>query len=126
MKNLQAGGMMEIFITLITLCFLALVAFVVWTFQYGQRRHEERRQLQAKAKDEYTEALDHLLKSPSDPSVRIKCLESGRVFYTFDIPDTQTFNGNGVVVGIQDNSANREARIQSDIEARVGHLRVVA
>ncbi len=79
-----------------------------------------------KAHANYENALNYLSLHPADPQARVACLETGRIHYNFKIPDTETVNGRGVVVQTINNSANREARIQSDIEARVGHLKVAA
>jgi len=75
----------------------------------------------AAAQANYASALHELMSKPHDPNVRIKCLNAGRDFYQITIPDTVLRQG-GQRIAMTDNSANREARIAADIEARIGHL----
>jgi hypothetical protein len=110
-----AGGL--IFVMLLFLGISALIS----SAKKAEVLHNERL---ATAKRQYDLSLDNLTTNPSDPSARVRCLELGRIHYEMTIPDTYTVNGNGARIASQNNSANREARIQSDIEARVGHLKM--
>ena len=102
-----------------------VVLFLTWLVLLGiadnenDKANEERMD---KAKQLYDLALKMLALKPDDPDVRTKCLESGRLYYELAIPDTQTMQGNRVIF-TTDNSANRETRIQADINARTGHLK---
>lgn len=91
----------------------------------NDKHRKERDRAQARAKIAYIRALSDLAKNPSGSSARQVALETGRVFYCFEIPDTQVWNGNGYVIRTTNNSANREAKIQADIDAQIGHLKVI-
>jgi len=69
----------------------------------------------------YHAALHHLAGNPSNPNARIACLHAGREYYRLMHPDTTAKGANGSTIH-QDNTAAREALINSDINARVGHL----
>lgn len=78
---------------------------------------------------EYADALDYLGTNPTAPDARLRCLSAGRAFYAQKIPDTYTQHYvNWLPVGgtsdYVSNETAREARINSDIEARIGHLKV--
>ena len=102
---------------------VALAVFMHFANLGKERLKKEQSEI---SKNNYNNALHYLASNPAAPEARIACLEAGRIHYSFGIPDTQVVRGAGVVVKSTDNSANRESRIQSDIEARIGHLKVGA
>jgi hypothetical protein len=116
--------MMSIFV-------LADIVLIVSTFWYGiSYSIEEQKRNQARInrmKQDYDDALCLLEKRPANPKSRLNCLDVGRVYYEATMPDTMTVHyNNGIPVGTsghQNNSVGREARINSDIEARIGHLK---
>lgn len=85
-------------------------------------------------KEQYQATLDHLANHPLDPYARVRCLEAGRRFYARVHPDSydqdvSALTSPASLLGVgrsnfQDNTAAREAKIMSDIEARVGHLKL--
>lgn len=104
---------------------------IFWLTKYAVGKQQEVLKRQQKAlqifQQKYFSALEYLENNPLDPKARIQALESGREFYALSMPDTYTahFQG-GHFAGTsnhQNNAASREARINSDIEARIGHLK---
>lgn len=111
---------------IIALGLLSVGLFIYGLFDQSERSKENierQRRAYELAKENYERSLGNLSKFSDDPTFRVLALEMGRIFYSYEIPDTQTVNGNGHVVAVQNNSANREARINADIEARIGHLK---
>lgn len=106
---------MDIVTISIVLCLVGAIALGIY---HGLKEAEKKEA----AKTLYHQSLDYLGQRPSDPTARIRCLELGRIYYAYEIPDTQTYQ-NGQIVDKTDNSANREARIKNDIEARVCYLK---
>ena len=95
---------------------------LVWLVRMGIRDSEVRQKRFEVTKNLYELSLKMLEMKPHEPNLRLQCLEEGRAYYQLIIPDTQSTQG-GHVFLTTNNSANREARIQADINARVGHLK---
>ena len=101
----------------------AIVLFFVYRIKKVQNDRED---AMDQAGAVYQAALDHLAAAPSDPAVRVAALGAGRTYYGMAMRDTQILSFGSQVGPIRETSreAGREARIASDIEARVGHLKV--
>lgn len=97
----------------------SLAILFAWSVMGDRARR--RRFLEADAR--YKTALEFLRLNPSHEDARLRCIEAGRAFYLITSPNTITVHSGGGMSGHQDNSAGREARIQADIEARIGHLK---
>ena len=104
------------------------ISFLRWAIKQERANAKQRQEELDLTKRHYETTLRFLQSNPEDPQARVSCLEAGRRYYELVMPDTHTVHyRNGLPVGTsdaQDNSAGREARISSDIEARVGHLKV--
>ena len=95
---------------------LVLVGIVTWAviafFRAAERAGQREAAIRAAAAEEarsiYTQALGHLAANPKDPRVRSIVVNAGRNYYQYSV-----FFAAGV-----------EAKIQSDIEAVTGHLKV--
>lgn len=111
---------------------LSLSASVFWFTKYalGKQQAVLKKQKEALqiSQEKYFNALEYLEKNPTDPKARVHALETGREFYAIAMPDTYTAHFQGVhfagTSNHQNNAASREARINSDIEARIGHLKI--
>ncbi len=102
---------------------IALATLVAYRIHAVQKHNKA---MIAEYHDAYNDALDYLAAHPADPTVRVTCVEIGRVYYAASIPDTFTAVIGTNAFGTQDyqnNTAGREARIAADIEARIGHLK---
>lgn len=88
----------------------------------------ERRARWEAARNNYAAALQFLRANPTHPNARGACVDTGRVYYSLVMPDTATVHyQGGVITGVsnaQNNAASREAAINADIEAQIGHLRL--
>ena len=98
------------------------ILLLAWLIHIGNEAERFRQERIDVSKNVYDLALKMLALKPNDPDIRVKCLEDGRAYYQLIIPNTQTMQGTRVIF-TADNSANREARIQADINARIGHLK---
>lgn len=111
-----------IIIAIVAAIFIPGIVIATRSSMQKQQRLEE-------ARAAYDEALDYLEAHPTDPKARRVCLERGRVYYAVTDPDIVSYvigERAAGVTGISNNSAAREAKIASDIEARIGHLKVGA
>ena len=100
--------------------------FLLFTFSILTGNARQKKIIAAKAA--YDAALAFLRENPRHPDARKKCLEAGRLYYGFIMPNTSTkVYQRGILVGVtdqQNNAASREARISADIEAEIGHLKI--
>ena len=112
-----------IILFLVIVGIIAIATLVVHRINDTQKHNKA---MIAEYHDAYNDALDYLAAHPTDPTVRVTCVEIGRVYYAATIPDTFTAVIGTNTFGTQDyqnNTAGREARIAADIEARIGHLK---
>lgn len=104
------------FLFIFILIFIGLIAYNVFQDTRGNIQ---------KAKEEYDEALDFLERNPEDSKSRVLTLEKGRVYYGLINPDVNIVGQkSGSIYSITNNTAGREAQINADIEARIGHLKI--
>ena len=105
-----------------------VVALICWGMVAARANAEQARENLEVTRSAYEATLSVLQMNPTDPDIRAKCLSWGRRYYGETMPDTHTIHlQNGIPVGTSDhqnNAASREARINSDIEARIGHLKM--
>ncbi len=110
----DSGGAYEGPISIVLMFFPPLVAGMLYSMDDNEKRY-------IRAKDIYFSLLDKLESDPDNTKLRIEVLEAGRVFYSKESPDYIVSQGSSV--WLDDHSAGREARIQSDINARIGGAR---
>lgn len=125
--KIRGGGSVASFIGLVGLgfVFIGFPIFLVFMILRAKKEGKRNALLFQASQAVYELALDHLARNPQDPKARVKALEAGREYYGYINPDTQTVR-DGIVIATRDNAAAREAKIQSDIEARIGHLKVAS
>lgn len=110
----------------------SLSTSVFWLTKSALRKQEavqnRQKEVLQVSQEKYFKALEYLEKNPIDPKARIHALETGREFYSLAMPNTYTTHFQGThfagTSNHQNNGVSREARINSDIEARIGHLKI--
>lgn len=106
---------------------IILISFgmpLFFTIKKVKKQAEARNAMFAAAKALYDKSLFDLQEDPTNSNKHQEALTRGREYYSFVHPNTYDMHQNGMSSNLRDNAGIVEAKVQSDIQARIGKGKV--